>query len=104
MPEILVSSMLSFQNKTGRVQIEMPETDAQLSQDEAAQIAHQIIDTTAAARMDEFLWKFATERLELDDGRAAALLEEWRDFTHAKVAGIPKSVTRNRGKFGNGRR
>jgi hypothetical protein len=102
MGEIMVTSMLSYQTKTGRVQIEIPDDDgvAQLSQEEATNLAENILQAVAAARMDEFLWKFAKERLDLEDGAASAIMSEFREFTSAKIAKIPAAMKEGRGKYG----
>lgn len=83
---ILVSTLVSAQDASGRVQIEGPSINIQLSVNEARSLAESILQAATFAEADAFLLDWVVQSAGVDAGYAVALLREFRQYREARVA------------------
>ncbi len=77
---IMIRSLISHRNQKPRVDIQVGEIHMQMDADAAMDVAHGLIVSSMGAYADSFMWHFLKEKIEIDDGRALQVLEEFRDF------------------------
>jgi hypothetical protein len=83
---IMVTTLVSNRDRSGRVQIEGPNIKAQLSADEARDLAANILQAATFAEADAFLFAWVQQVIGGDEAAAAGLLQEFRQFREARVA------------------
>ena len=82
MSEINGHSMVSYRTREPMVSIYWPTNQdaAQLTPEAARRFALSIIESAEAAEQDAFLIAWGTTKIGLDDGRAAQILNDYRNW------------------------
>lgn len=91
-PSILVTTLVSARDQSGRVQIEGERVKLQLSVEEARALASNILEAATYAEADAFLFHFMRETIDAGDAGAAQVLVEFRQYREARVARPPEGV------------
>lgn len=77
---IFVQSLVSHRDQKPRVDIQLGEIHSQMSADAAMDVAKNIIEACEAAHSDAFIFNFMKEKVGLDDGRAARVIVDFRNY------------------------
>lgn len=83
---IMVTTLVSARDQSGRVQVEGPGVNLQLSADEARDLAGNILQAAYAAEADEFLFNWLRTSLKAEQEHGWMLLREFREYREARVA------------------
>lgn len=78
-----VGSMVSQRTKEGFVEVRFDGAHAQVSPNEAREIAQHLCEAAAAAEMDAFLVKFGNDKLG-EPNCGALLLNEFRKYRYSE--------------------
>ncbi|HET7910020.1 MAG TPA: hypothetical protein VFL19_04880 [Nitrospira sp.] len=77
---ILVSSIVSHRDKSPRIDITVGEIRVQLSAMEARSLAANILQATAAAESDAFIFNFLRDKLNQSEDIAGVIMIDFRDY------------------------
>lgn len=82
MSSISISTLVSARTGEPKVDLVDPEKEwrVQLTVEEARALAWNILQAAEAALVDSFLHNFLVRELDLDNGRSARVLNEFRKF------------------------
>jgi hypothetical protein len=83
---IMVSTLVSARDGSGRVQMEGPRVAAQLSIEEARDLGQNLLQAATHAEVDAFLLGWAIGKVSLGQREAAILLSEFRAYCQTRVA------------------
>lgn len=78
--QITVGTLLSGRTKMGRVELRLGTEVAQLDIDKARELAGMLAGAIEAAMTDQMLWEFLTQRLGVDDDKAAVAMVDFREL------------------------
>jgi hypothetical protein len=87
---ILVTTLYGRDNRIPMVQIEVPNGKAQLTIEEAEDLARNLVHASEASLTDAFLIEFLRgPALELEDAQVWGLIREFREWREARIAQPP---------------
>jgi hypothetical protein len=90
MPSINITTLYGRDNKIPMVQIEVPEGKAQVTVEEAEDLARNLVHACEASLTDAFLIEFLKgPALELEDTLVFTILREFREWREARIAKPP---------------
>lgn len=94
MPAINITTLYGHDKNIPMVQIEVPNGGkAQLTVEEAEDLARNLVHATEASLTDAFLIEFLRgPTLELEDGQVWSLIREFRQWREARIARPPEEA------------
>jgi hypothetical protein len=77
---IWIQSLISHRNQKPRVDIQVGQIHKQMDAAAAIDVARNIFEVAAGAYADAFIFHFMAQKVGLDDGRAAQIIQEFRAY------------------------
>ena len=78
--DITVCTLLSSQTKEGRIEFTLNGELTQMDLPKAREVVGMLQGAIEAAASDQMIWVFLTTRIGLDEGKAAAVLADFREI------------------------
>lgn len=75
---VSITSLFGMRTKKGLVRIKIGSFDQQWESDEARRVGYMLLEAAEAADGDQLIYRWATQRLGVDEARAAQILADFR--------------------------